>query len=196
MKHLFLLLTLLSFSLTALAQQKVTGKVKDSSGEPVIGASVVVKGNNTMGTITDFDGNFTLDVPENGSFEVSYIGYLSQTMPIKGKSTFIIELKEDTKTLDEVVVIGYGAVKKSDLTSSISTVKGKEITETVTGNAMDALQGKINGVQVTSGAIGASLKTLQNKSLIELDNKKYEIYDSIFKEWLKKEYEEKGDYPY
>lgn len=63
MKHLFLLLTLLSFSLTALAQQKVTGKVKDSSGEPVIGASVVVKGNNTMGTITDFDGNFMLDVP-------------------------------------------------------------------------------------------------------------------------------------
>lgn len=63
MKHLFLLLTLLSFSLTALAQQKVTGKVKDSSGEPVIGASVVVKGNNTMGTITDFDGNFMLDIP-------------------------------------------------------------------------------------------------------------------------------------
>ena len=74
MKHLFLLLTLLSFSLTALAQQKVTGKVKDSSGEPVIGASVVVKGNNTMGTITDFDGNFMLDVPAKSVLVISYIG--------------------------------------------------------------------------------------------------------------------------
>ena len=72
MKHLFLLLTLLSFSLTALAQQKVTGKVKDSSGEPVIGASVVVKGNNTMGTITDFDGNFMLDVPAKSVLVISY----------------------------------------------------------------------------------------------------------------------------
>ena len=75
MKHLFLLLTLLSFSLTALAQQKVTGKVKDSSGEPVIGASVVVKGNNTMGTITDFDGNFMLDVPAKSVLVISYIGH-------------------------------------------------------------------------------------------------------------------------
>lgn len=78
MKHLFLLLTLLSFSLTALAQQKVTGKVKDSSGEPVIGASVVVKGNNTMGTITDFDGNFMLDVPAKSVLVISYIGYVTQ----------------------------------------------------------------------------------------------------------------------
>ena len=79
MKHLFLLLTLLSFSLTALAQQKVTGKVKDSSGEPVIGASVVVKGNNTMGTITDFDGNFMLDVPTKSVLVISYIGLANQT---------------------------------------------------------------------------------------------------------------------
>ena len=81
MKHLFLLLTLLSFSLTALAQQKVTGKVKDSSGEPVIGASVVVKGNNTMGTITDFDGNFMLDVPAKSVLVISYIGYVTQEGP-------------------------------------------------------------------------------------------------------------------
>jgi hypothetical protein len=81
MKHLFLLLTLLSFSLTALAQQKVTGKVKDSSGEPVIGASVVVKGNNTMGTITDFDGNFMLDVPAKSVLVISYIGYVTQEVP-------------------------------------------------------------------------------------------------------------------
>ena len=86
-------------------KRKISGIVKDAQGEPVIGANVVVKGDELHGVITDFDGNFTLDVPENGSFEVSYIGYLSQTMPIKGKSTFIIELKEDTKTLDEVVVI-------------------------------------------------------------------------------------------
>lgn len=76
-----MLLTLLSFSLTALAQQKVTGKVKDSSGEPVIGASVVVKGNNTMGTITDFDGNFMLDVPTKSVLVISYIGYVTQEVP-------------------------------------------------------------------------------------------------------------------
>lgn len=107
MKHLFLLLTLLSFSLTALAQQKVTGKVKDSSGEPVIGASVVVKGNNTMGTITDFDGNFMLDVPTKSVLVISYIGYVTQEVPTAGKKSLEIILKEDTKTLDEVVVIGY-----------------------------------------------------------------------------------------
>ena len=99
MKHLFLLLTLLSFSLTALAQQKVTGKVKDSSGEPVIGASVVVKGNNTMGTITDFDGNFMLDVPAKSVLVISYIGYVTQEVPTAGKNSLEIVLKEDTKNL-------------------------------------------------------------------------------------------------
>ena len=97
MKHLFVLLTLLSFSLTALAQQKVTGKVKDSSGEPVIGASVVVKGNNTMGTITDFDGNFMLDVPTKSVLVISYIGYVTQEVPTAGKKSLEIILKEDTR---------------------------------------------------------------------------------------------------
>ena len=123
MKHLFLLLTLLSFSLTALAQQKVTGKVKDSSGEPVIGASVVVKGNNTMGTITDFDGNFMLDVPTKSVLVISYIGYVTQEVPTAGKKSLEIILKEDTKTLDEVVVIGYGTQRKGDVTSSVASGK-------------------------------------------------------------------------
>ena len=117
MKHLFLLLTLLSFSLTAL------GKVKDSSGEPVIGASVVVKGNNTMGTITDFDGNFMLDVPTKSVLVISYIGYVTQEVPTAGKKSLEIILKEDTKTLDEVVVIGYGTQRKGDVTSSVASVK-------------------------------------------------------------------------
>ena len=160
MKHLFLLLTLLSFSLTALAQQKVTGKVKDSSGEPVIGASVVVKGNNTMGTITDFDGNFMLDVPAKSVLVISYIGYVTQEVPTAGKNSLEIVLKEDTKTLDEVVVIGYGSARKSDVTGSIASVGGEKLREMPATNITYALQNRVAGVDMsqTSSAPGASMQ--------------------------------------
>lgn len=152
MKHLFLLLTLLSFSLTALAQQKVTGKVKDSSGEPVIGASVVVKGNNTMGTITDFDGNFMLDVPAKSVLVISYIGYVTQEVPTAGKNSLEIVLKEDTKTLDEVVVIGYGTQRKGDVTSAISSVKAEDFTVGKVGDAADLIKGKVAGLTIAKGS--------------------------------------------
>lgn len=138
--------------------RKISGIVKDAQGEPVIGANVVVKGDELHGVITDFDGNFTLDVPENGSFEVSYIGFLSQTMPIKGKSTFIIELKEDTKTLDEVVVIGYTTQKKGLLSGSVEHMKMDDQMKTIpTTSAGNLLVGKLAGVNVsTPGSIPGS----------------------------------------
>ena len=150
MKHLFLLLTLLSFSLIALAQQKVTGKVKDSSGEPVIGASVVVKGNNTMGTITDFDGNFMLDVPTKSVLVISYIGYVTQEVPTAGKKSLEIILKEDTKTLDEVVVIGYGTQRKGDVTSSVASVKADNFVKGAVKDVGQLIQGKVAGLAITN----------------------------------------------
>ena len=150
MKHLFLLLTLLSFSLTALAQQKVTGKVKDSSGEPVIGASVVVKGNNTMGTITDFDGNFMLDVPTKSVLVISYIGYVTQEVSTAGKKSLEIILKEDTKTLDEVVVIGYGTQRKGDVTSSVASVKADNFVKGAVKDVGQLIQGKVAGLAITN----------------------------------------------
>lgn len=150
MKHLFLLLTLLSFSLTALAQQKVTGKVKDSSGESVIGASVVVKGNNTMGTITDFDGNFMLDVPAKSVLVISYIGYVTQEVPTAGKNSLEIVLKEDTKTLDEVVVIGYGTQRKGDVTSSVASVKADNFVKGAVKDVGQLIQGKVAGLAITN----------------------------------------------
>ena len=150
MKHLFLLLTLLSFSLIALAQQKVTGKVKDSSGEPVIGASVVVKGNNTMGTITDFDGNFMLDVHTKSVLVISYIGYVTQEVPTAGKKSLEIILKEDTKTLDEVVVIGYGTQRKGDVTSSVASVKADNFVKGAVKDVGQLIQGKVAGLAITN----------------------------------------------
>ena len=160
MKHLFLLLTLLSFSLTALAQQKVTGKVKDSSGEPVIGASVVVKGNNTMGTITDFDGNFTIKANKNAKLEISFIGYKNTVVKVSPNMNIV--LKDDTQLLDDVVVIGYGAVKKKELTGAVAQVKSEDITKINTSDLGNALQGMVSGVSVTaeSGAPGAGSEIL------------------------------------
>lgn len=163
MKKQILLLCLALTSLCSYAQTiTVKGVVTSASDkEPMIGATVQVKGTGT-GTITSIDGDYSLnDVAKDAVLVFSSIGYETQEIKVNGQSVINVVLKDASELLDEVVVIGYGAVKKSDLTSSISTVKGKEITETVTGNAMDALQGKINGVQVTSGGgPGAQPKVL------------------------------------
>ena len=153
MKKQILLLCLALISLCGYAQQiTVKGVVTSATDQqPLIGTTVQVKGTGT-GTITGIDGDYTLpNVDKNAVLVFSSIGFESQEIAVGGRTTINVVLKEAAELLDEVVVIGYGAVKKSDLTSSIATVKGDEITETVTGNAMDALQGKVNGVQVTSG---------------------------------------------
>lgn len=153
MKKQFLIVCLLLLSLCSYAQTlTVKGTVTSASDkEPMIGATVQIKGTGN-GSITGLDGDYILtNVASNAVLVFSSIGFDTQEIPVNGKTVINVELKESTELLEEVVVIGYGTVKKSDLTSSISTVKGEEITQTVTGNAMDALQGKVNGVQVASG---------------------------------------------
>ena len=137
---IFIFLCLLSLS--SYAQITVKGIVTSASDkEPQIGTTIQVKGTGN-GTITGLDGDYSLtNVPKNGTLVFSMIGYETQEIAVNGRTTINVARKESTELLDEVVVIGYGAVKKSDLTSSISTVKGEQITETTTGNAMDALQG-------------------------------------------------------
>ena len=163
MKQLLFLCCFALMSLCGFAQQiTVKGVVTSASDQlPMIGATIQVKGTGT-GTITGLDGDYTLmNVPSDATLIFSSIGYETQEIAVNGQTTINVLLKESSELLDEVVVIGYGAVKKSDLTSSISTVKGDEITQTVNGNAMDALQGKVNGVQVTSsGGPGAAPKVL------------------------------------
>lgn len=131
------------------AQQanKVTGIVKDTNGEPIIGANVTVKGQ-SIGTITDIDGRFVLDAPKNAVLQITYIGYVSQEVKVSGKKEINVVLKEDTETLDEVVVIGYGTAKKSDLTGATTQIKPEALTSSVVGNALESLQGKAAGVAV------------------------------------------------
>ena len=132
--------------------KKVTGVVIDGTGEPVIGANVVVKGT-TNGTITDFDGNYSLEgVPADGVLVFSYIGYLSQEIPVGNQSMIKVTLKEDTQTLDEVVVVGYGTMKKSDVTGSISTAKGDDLVKNQSFSALDNLRGKVSGVNIFSNS--------------------------------------------
>lgn len=143
------------FARHATAQQhsNITGKVVDNLGEPIIGASCLIKGT-TNGTITDFNGVFKLsDVPGEGTIVISYIGYVKQEIAVKGQRNFTIKLLEDSKTLDEVVVVGYGTQRKSDLTGSVASVKTSDaLKSTPSGNVSDALQGRMAGVSVLSGS--------------------------------------------
>ena len=132
------------------AQKTVTGKVKDPSGEPMIGVSVIVNGTSN-GTVTDFDGNFTIQqVPNQGVLKFSYIGYVEQKVSVSGKSKLDIIMQEDNAALDEVVVIGYQTVKRRDLTGSVSSVNSKQLTAAPVSNVAQALQGKLAGVNVVS----------------------------------------------
>lgn len=106
---------------------KIKGTVTDTNGETVIGASIVLKGT-TNGTITDMDGNFTLsDVPANGTIQVSFIGYKTLEVQVKGQTSFNLTLSEDAETLDEVVVVGYGTMKKSDLTGAVGSISSENL---------------------------------------------------------------------
>ena len=151
LQRLFFLALLSVIAIGAYAQGKtVSGTVLDKSGESVIGASVVVKGT-TNGTITDFDGKFTLsNVPNNASLEISFVGYKTQVIPVQGKTTFNVTMVEDTEVLDEVVVVGYGVAKKSDVTGAMVNVGAEALTERPVSNAFEALQGKAAGVDITT----------------------------------------------
>lgn len=132
--------------------KKITGMVKDAGGEAVIGANVVVKGT-TNGTITDINGDYTLEgVPANGTLLISYIGYLTREEPVNNRTQITIVLMEDTKMLDEVVVVGYGTMRKSDVTGSIGVAKGDELTKTQSFSALENLRGKVSGVNIFSNS--------------------------------------------
>ncbi|MFS4467793.1 SusC/RagA family TonB-linked outer membrane protein [Maribacter sp. 2210JD10-5] len=158
-KNHLLTICFLLFQFYVQAQQDVTlsGTVSDSNGTPLPGASVIIKGT-TTGTQTDFDGNYILnDVPSVATLTISYIGFVSTDIQVKGQTIVNVTLQEDTETLDEVVVIGYGTQKKADLTGSIATVKSEDIVRTPSNSPLQALQGKVAGLQVvSSGAPGTS----------------------------------------
>ena len=148
MRNLKFLLScfMLLMSVVAFAQNQVTGHVADATGEPIIGANVTVKGT-TVGTITDIDGNFTLEVGStDGTLVVSFIGYKSAEAAIKGKSPINVILQEDTENLDEVVVVGYGTQNRKSLTGAISDVKSESLTRSVSTTTAGALSGKIAGI--------------------------------------------------
>lgn len=146
------------------AQQQaktVTGTVTDVSGEPIIGANIRIKGT-TTGTITDIDGNFSIEAEPQSVIEVSYIGYLTQETVINNQKSIRFLLKEDTKTLDKVVVIGYGVQKKADLTGSVANINTEKLNTQSNANIGQALQGKIAGVDIVSqgGAPGSGTRIM------------------------------------
>ena len=139
----------------------VTGQVVDVTSEPIIGASVVVKGT-TNGTITDFDGNFTLSVQKGETLHISYIGYVAQDVKVMGNQPVKVVMAEDTETLDEVVVVGT-SMKKSDLTGAVASVSSKVLEEKPVTNVNQALQGRVAGVfisQPTRPTDDASIKII------------------------------------
>ena len=181
-QRLFFVALLSVLAVGAFAQSKtVSGTVLDKTGESVIGASVVVKGT-TNGTITDFDGKFTLqNVPDNGTIQVSFVGYKTVDIQVKGQSTVKVILEEDTETLDEVVVVGYGVVKKSDVTGALTKVSEKQIKERPVQNALQAMQGKAPGVDITTNSRPGELGDVRirgNRS-ITADNDPLYVIDGI-----------------
>ena len=153
MKRISSLAIMMMFCLMALAQTKIVkGIVKDTSGEPVIGANVIVKGT-TNGVITDIDGNYTVtDVKNTDVLVFSYIGYVSQEIKVNNQSTINVTMNEDSQSLEEVVVVGYGTMKKSDLTGSISSVNSERIASVGTSSVLGALQGASAGVDITTNS--------------------------------------------
>lgn len=161
--------------------KKVTGVVVDTNGYPIIGANVVVKGT-TNGNITDVDGKFALEnIPENAILLISYIGYKSQEITVKNQTTLNITLIEDSETLDEVIVVGYGSSVKKDLTTAVTSVKSKDFLQGAVNDAMQMIDGKVAGVTVSSTAAadpnsnssiqvrGASSLKAGNSPLIVID---------------------------
>ena len=148
----FLLIILLSTAMFSFAEQLVTGVVLDQQSEPIIGAAVKIVGT-TQGTVTDYDGNFTLQANPNQSVEVSYLGYVSQVVTVaqlqKNGKVF---LKEDTQALEEVVVVGYGTQKKSVVTAAISKVNAEDLENVIPTRVDNLLKGKASGVTITSSS--------------------------------------------
>ncbi|MBO6044355.1 MAG: carboxypeptidase-like regulatory domain-containing protein, partial [Bacteroidales bacterium] len=151
-------MVLVSGSLAFAQNRSISGTVVDGAGIPIIGATVMVVGNNSIGAVTNADGAFTLSVPAGANIAVSCIGYATQTVAVGNQTIFNFILAEDTEFLEETVVIGYGVQRKSDLTGSVASVSEADFTNRSTSDAAAALMGKAAGIQIltSSGAPGAS----------------------------------------
>lgn len=163
--------------------QNIKGKVADSStGEPLIGVNIVVEGT-TIGTMTDINGSYSIDVPSQDAVLVfSFVGYLSQKVTVSGRSAIDISLTPDVKSLEEVVVVGYGTVKKRDLTGSVATIKSDDITKTASSNAIQSIQARMPGVDIQqkSGESGAGLNiTLRGQRSITASNSPLILVDGV-----------------
>ena len=163
--------------------QQITGRVLDAAGEPLIGVSIVEKGNKSNGTVTDIDGNFTLRVSKP-TVVVSYVGYKTQEMSVAGKKTLDITLHEDAEMLSDVVVIGYGTVKKADLAGSVAVMDSKSFKDQPVARVEDALNGRMSGVQVmSSGVPGGSMKIrVRGASSVNKSNDPLYVVDGIVRE--------------
>jgi TonB-linked SusC/RagA family outer membrane protein len=150
-KPLVFLFLLCLFPLGAMAQSVVKGTVVDEAGDPVIGATVKVEGS-SVGAITDFDGNFSVEAPSNATLTITYVGYEPQKVSVAGKSSITVTLKEDYAMLNDVVVIGYGTMKKKLVTGATVQVKGEDIAKLNTTNALEAMQSSTPGVQITQSS--------------------------------------------
>ena len=147
---------ILKSAATGKEKKDISGVITDENGEPVIGATVRLKGSGS-GTITNMDGQFALTASAGEELEISYVGCITQNIKIGDNNSFKVVLKEDAQNLEEVVVVGYGTQKKKDLTSAIATIGGKELSSQTVSNAVAAMQGRLSGVQVTnSGSPGSS----------------------------------------
>ena len=170
-KRASMALLLSVFCFVAYAQKTITGTVKDATGEPMIGVSIIVDGT-TIGGVTDFDGNFSIkDIPENSVLKISYIGYKDQKISVAGKSSIDVTMEEDAAALDEVVVVGYGTMKKKDLTGSVASVKTDDLAKVAGANALAAMQAKVPGIdlQQSNGGQageGVSMTLRGNRSLL------------------------------
>ncbi|WP_026715264.1 SusC/RagA family TonB-linked outer membrane protein [Flavobacterium daejeonense] len=179
-KYIGLLIAVLC-SVTTFAQITVKGTVKDKAAVPIPGVNVFVKGTQTSAS-TDFDGKYSIVVPnKDAQIEFSFIGFASQTITVGQKTTIDVTLSEDNQTLEEVVVVGYATVKKKDVTSSIASVKGKELQTMTVGNVTESLQGKVAGVQITgAGGPGAQPRVLiRGISTVNLSTDPLYVVDGI-----------------
>ena len=182
-KQLFFLVFVLLAS-TLMAQNKqITGNViDDTTKEPLIGVTIVVKGT-SAGTITDSDGKFSLQIPQGKNrIEFSYIGYDTQEVLVGDRTEFHIRLKENTKVLDEVVVVGYGTVKRSDLTGSVTSMKGSDLIKQKSVSFMEGMQGHLAGVQVSmqSGEPGAGTQiTIRGANSLNSNTQPLYVIDGV-----------------
>lgn len=150
-KQLICLLVMFCCSITVFAQHVVKGKITDTkTGEPLVGVNVILKGVTSSGTISDLNGDYSLSVPESSILVFSYIGYLNQEIAVKNQPVINVFLSEDVEALDEVVVVGYGTMRKRDLTGSLTQVKAKDMQALTVPNPIQALQGRVPGVVITS----------------------------------------------